>query len=135
MLATVLRHSVPAIQPPAARRRKADDSTSYLVELEIGGEVVGTMQLRLDEHGRLCNAFSVDDDIDGLSRLLTSLERDRRPSVGTYRRILPRTAVRELRRGRAHFDDSPTSEQEGNPWPRNRALVDFILDRFDTSGG
>jgi len=118
----------------AARRRKDDDSTSYLIELEVGGDVVGTIQLRLDDSGRLYNAFVADDGIDGLSRLLTSLERRRLSSGAAYRRILPRTAVRELRRGRDAYDENPTAESLANPWPRNRALIDFVLDRFDASG-
>ena len=117
----------------AARRRKEDDNTSYLIELEVGGDVVGTIQLRLDDTGRLYNAFVASDGIDGLSRLVTSIERRR--TKAPYRRILPRTAVRELRRGRDAYDVNPTADSLANPWPRNRALVDFVLDRFDSSRG
>ncbi len=117
----------------AARRRKDDGSTSYLVELEVGGEPIGTIQLRLDDAGRLYNAFVSSDEIDGLGRLVTSIERRR--TKAPYRRILPRTAVRELRRGRTAYDDNPTAESLANPWPRNRPFIDFVLDRFDSSRG
>lgn len=119
----------------AARRRKEGDSTSYLVELEVGGDLLGTMQLRLDDSGRLYNAFVASDDVDGLARLLTTLENRRLSSGASYRRILPRTAVRELRRGRAAYDADPTPDSLANPWPRNRALIDFVLDRFDATRG
>ena len=72
--------------------------------------------------------------LNDLRRLLTSVEKRRLSTGAEYRRILPRTAVRELRRGRDAYDANPTTESLANPWPRNRALIDFVLDRFDGSG-
>ena len=108
------------------RQPEPGGTTSYLLELEVAGDHLGTIQVRVDEHGANCNAFVLEDDLRSAAQLLRGLDRGL-----PYRTIKPATALPELRAARAVFDaGSPFEPERFNPWPANRALLDFVLDHF-----
>lgn len=112
----------------AKRRTYDDDHVSYIIEVELNGGTTGCLQARLDEHGTLCNAWVIAEPIDYAARLIRAVDADPRP----YRTIKPATALRELQRGRAKSGASPEFvSSRFNPWPANRALLDFVLDHFE----
>ena len=114
----------------AKRRSYDDDHVSYIVEVEFNGGAAGCIQARLDENGALCNAWVMSERIDAAAKLIRAVDSNRR----AYRTIKPETALRALREGRASFDALPEfCPSPFNPWPANRALLDFVLDCFEPS--
>lgn len=114
----------------AKRRSYDDDHVSYIVEIELNGGTTGCIQARLDEHGTLCNAWVMADHIEAAAKLIRAVDSDPR----SYRTVKPATALGALRGGRAKFDALPEFRPSPfNPWPANRALLDFVLDHFDGS--
>lgn len=126
----------------AARRKEGPGAmlTSYLVEIELPGGHVGTMQARLDRaaDGRLINAFVSDESLRFMQSSLDWIARtepppDQRP--GPYRAIEPETAIRALRAAVAAADADPVPIEPYNPWPANRPLVTFVLDVLGSGPG
>jgi hypothetical protein len=113
----------------AAKRRVDDDSTSYLLELKLPGGPVGSLQVRVDTaSGAITNYYVAGEPMAALVKLIRSVEPE---GFGIYRKIATATAYETVLDASVEFDVEPIRSSPGNPWPHNRALLDFVLDEFD----
>ena len=123
----------------AARRRTEEDRTSYLIEMKLPGGPVGSMQIRIDNNsGAITNYFAAREPLPALVKLLRAMEGAGRGSKrngskdnGTYHKVGTQVALEALLEARRVFDLDPGRSTPANPWPHNRALLDFVLDEFE----
>ena len=128
----------------AARSKAGITHTTYLIELKLASGPVASAHIDIDNHSNQIVHYGLV--AKPISQLVRHLRASEASTKAAFRSTPPRTATDALRKARLAFDTpannnvsqaslrtEPTESHNpllNNPWPHNRALLDFILDEF-----
>lgn len=109
-----------------AWRQEFEDTTSFVVGLRLPAGQIGAFQARIhhSQGDQLRNYFVLDDPPERMTRLLVSAWRNQPPA---YEPVEAQSALTQIAKAVERYGSGPHEPEPANPWPTNRALLDFVL--------